>query len=302
MMNKLDLNLLVMLNALLQEQSVAKAASRLHLSPSAMSRALTRLREVTGDPLLVRAGRDLVPSPRAEELRSQVASLVNEAEEILKPHEFVEVSKLKRTFIMRNHDGFVQNFGSTILNRVLKDASGVRVRFEPKRARISSALREGIADLETGVIGSDTSPELYSQSLFWDDFRGFVRLGHPLLSGKITAESLARYPHIVVSRRNTTEDNVTKALNQSAQSRTIAASVAVYSEAFELIRNSDLIGVAPFFYTGSLHHDLASFQLPFELAPIRISLLWHPRMHKDPAHRWFRTVVREAVLEKHSST
>src|SRR5215469_15700096 len=97
-----DLNLLVVLDVLLAEGSVAGAARRLRLSPSAMSRALARLRETTGDPLLVRAGRGLVLTPRALALRDQVSRLVREGETILRPVETLDLKRLQRTFTLRS--------------------------------------------------------------------------------------------------------------------------------------------------------------------------------------------------------
>ena len=113
-----DLNLLFTLDALLAEGSVARAAQRLHLSPSAMSRALARLRKVTGDPLLVRAGRGLVPTPRAIELRERVQRLVDEAQSLLRPVEQLDLSQLVRTFTLRTSDGFVENFGPALIQRL----------------------------------------------------------------------------------------------------------------------------------------------------------------------------------------
>src|SRR6478672_7930152 len=119
-----DLNLLVTLDAVLAEGSVARAARRLRLSPSAMSRALARLREATGDPLLVRAGRGLVPTPRAIELGGRVGGLVREAEAVLSPGESLDLERLARTFALRSRDGFVENFGPALLARVGKEAPG----------------------------------------------------------------------------------------------------------------------------------------------------------------------------------
>src|SRR4051795_735695 len=113
-----DFNLLVTLNAVLAEGSVARAAQRLRLSPSAMSRALARLREATGDPLLVRAGRGLVPTPRALQLRERVGTLVQEGQVLLRPAAALDLSKVKRVFTMRTSDGFVENFGARLLARV----------------------------------------------------------------------------------------------------------------------------------------------------------------------------------------
>src|SRR3954453_21930352 len=120
-----DLNLLVTLDVLLAEGSVARAAKRLRLSPSAMSRTLARLRETTGDPLLVRAGRGLVPSPLALELRGRVAQLVQDANAVLRPSAEIDVEHLVRRFTLRTSEGFVETFGSGILERVGSEAPRV---------------------------------------------------------------------------------------------------------------------------------------------------------------------------------
>ncbi|MGE0862719.1 MAG: LysR family transcriptional regulator, partial [Vicinamibacterales bacterium] len=112
-----DLNLLVTLDVLLTEGSVAGAGRRLRLSPSAMSRQLARLRETTGDPLLVRAGRGLVPTPRAIELRERVGQLVEDGAAVLRPVEKLDLRTLVRTFTLRTSEGFVVNFGPALLAR-----------------------------------------------------------------------------------------------------------------------------------------------------------------------------------------
>src|SRR5213080_4774779 len=117
-----DFNLLLTLDAVLAEGSVARAAERLHLSPSAMSRALARLRATTGDPLLVRAGRGLVPTPRALELRERVGQLVQDGEAVLRPTETLNLDRLVRTFMLRTSEGFVESFGPGLIARAGKEA------------------------------------------------------------------------------------------------------------------------------------------------------------------------------------
>src|SRR6188508_3471799 len=148
-----DLNLLVTLDVLLAEGSVARAAQRLRLSPSAMSRALARLRTTTGDPLLARAGRGLVPTPRALELRSRVRQLVQDGQAVLRPAQTLDLMRVARTFTIRTRDGFVENFGPRLVARVAREAPGVQLRFVPKLDRDSGPLRDGSVDLETGVVG-----------------------------------------------------------------------------------------------------------------------------------------------------
>src|SRR3954454_6978136 len=148
-----DLNLLVTLDVLLAEGSVARAARRLRLSASAMSRALARLRETTGDPLLVRAGRGLVATPRALEMRERVSQLVQDGEAVLRPAEKLNLKQLVRTFTLRTSEGFVETVGADLIARVGDDAPGVRLRFVQKPNKDSASLRDGTVDLETGVVG-----------------------------------------------------------------------------------------------------------------------------------------------------
>src|SRR5436190_12243187 len=142
-MSNPDFNLLVTLDAVLAEGSVARAAERLRLSPSAMSRALARLRDTVGDPLLVRAGRGLVPTPRALELRGQVGQLVQDAQSVLRPQAALNLNDLVRTFTLRTSDGFVENFGPDLIARVGAEAPGVRLRFVQKPDKESGPMRDG---------------------------------------------------------------------------------------------------------------------------------------------------------------
>ena len=136
-----DFNLLITLDAVLAEGSVACAARRLRLSPSAMSRALARLRETTGDPLLVRAGRGLVPTPRALALREQVSQIVEDAKVVLRPSEKFNIKALARTFTLRTSEGLVENFGPDLIARVGEEAPGVRLRFVQKANKDGAPLR-----------------------------------------------------------------------------------------------------------------------------------------------------------------
>lgn len=145
-----DFNLLVTLDVLLAEGSVPGAARRLKLSPSAMSRALSRLREVTGDPLLVRAGRSLVPTPRALELRTQVGALVDGANAVLRPAAKLDLLRLDRRFTLRTSEGFVETFGPALLQRMQAEEPGVTLQFVAKPDKDSVPLREGAVDIETG--------------------------------------------------------------------------------------------------------------------------------------------------------
>jgi len=288
-----DFNLLAVLDVLLAEGSVAGAARRLRLSPSAMSRALARLRETTGDPLLVRAGRGLVPTPRAVALREQVGRLVQDAEAVLRPAEKLDLAQLARTFTLRTREGFVENFGPALVARVAQEAPGVRLSFVQKLDKDSTALRDGTVDLETGVIGKATAPELRVQALFRDRFTGVVRKGHPLGQGEITPARYAAARHIAVSRRGLGAEPVDEALAALGLQREVAAIVGSFSAALALADASDLVACVPERHTGKLRAGMWSFALPVPTPEFTVSLLWHPRLDADPAHRWLRACVRE---------
>jgi DNA-binding transcriptional LysR family regulator len=297
-MSKPDLNLLITLDVLLAEGSVARAAQRLGLSPSAMSRALARLRETTGDPLLVRAGRGLVPTPRAHELRQRVGQLVQDGEAVLRPTEKLDLKRLVRTFTLRTSEGFVESFGPKLIARVGKEAPGARLLFVQKPNKDSTPLRDGTVDLETGVVGKTTGPEVRVQALFRDRFIGVVRMKHPLSRGKITPARYAAGRHILVSRRGLDKGPIDEALKPFGLEREIVTIVGGFSTALALARSSDLIASVPERHTGNLRAGMHSFPLPVSTPEVTISLLWHPRLDADPAHRWLRGCVREVCAEQ----
>jgi DNA-binding transcriptional LysR family regulator len=301
-----DLNLLVTLDVLLAEGSVARAAQRLRLSPSAMSRALARLRATTGDPLLVRAGRGLVPTPRALELRERVGQLVQDAEAVLRPQAALDLKRLVRTFTLRTSEGFVETFGPGLIARVGEEARGVSLRFLQKPDRDSAPLRDGTVDLETGVVGKKTGPEIRAQSLFRDRFIGVVRKRHRLSKGKITPSRYAEGRHICVSRggsdKGPIDDVLDDALEPLGFKREIVTMVGGFAAALALARASDLIATVPERHTGALRAEMYSFPLPVPTPEITVSLLWHPRLDADPAHRWLRKCVRDACAEQLSTS
>jgi len=299
-MSSPDFNLLVTLNVLLAEGNVARAAQRLQLSPSAMSRSLARLRETTGDPLLVRAGRGLVPTPRALQLREQVSQLVESAGAVLRPAQKLDLKRLDRNFTLRVSDGFTENFGPGLVARVSEQAPGVRLRFVQKLDKDSTALRNGTVDLETGVIGDTTGQEVRTRALFRDRFIGVVREGHPISKQNITPKRYAAGKHVLVSRRGLNRGVLDDALQMLGLEREIVTFVGGFSSALAFARASDLIATVPERHTGNLRAGMFSFSLPVATPEITVSMLWHPRMDADTALQWLRGCLLEACNEQTS--
>lgn len=297
-----DLNLLVTLDVLLAEGSVARAARRLRLSPSAMSRSLARLRKVTGDPLLVRAGRGLVASPRAMELRDSVSQIVHAAQAALRPASKLDLEQIDRTFTIRASEGFVENFGATLVARVSQEAPKVRLHFVHKLDKTSGPLRDGTVDLETGVIDKAIGPEVRAQALFRDRYVGVLRAGHPLSTGKITVARYANAAHVQVSRRDNEKGHVDDALAKLGLKRRIAVTVGGFSAALALARASNLVATVHERHTGTMYAGMRSFSLPIPIPRFTVSLLWHPRLDGDPAHRWLRGCFRDACAAQQVGT
>ena len=293
----LDLNLLVTLDVLLDEGSVVGAAKRLQLSASAMSRSLARLREATGDPLLVRAGRGLVPTPRALELRGRVRQVVDDAEAVLRPELKVDLKSMARTFTIRSTEGFAETFGPELIARAEAEAPSAQLSFLAKPDKDSTPLRDGTVDLETGVIGRTMGPEIRAQGLFRDRFVGVVRAGHPLSRGRMTPERYAAAGHAMIERRGLRAAMVDEALERMGLARNAAVTVGGFGPAIALARASDIVATVPERHTAGLCEGMHRFALPMPVGAFTISLFWHPRLEADPAHRWLRSLVLEVCKD-----
>ena len=296
-MDALDMNLLAALDALLAEASVTGAARRLGLSASAMSRTLARLRSATGDPLLVRAGRGLAPTPHAVELRDRVHQLTRDVRVVLSPHAGeLDIGSLERTFTLRAGEGFIELFSAPLVAAVTTIAPHVRLRFAPKPDKDALALRDGQIDLEIGVLG-ESAPEVRTRLMFRDAFIGVARIGHPLFDAPITPERYAAHRHVVVARKGRFTGPVDDALAALGLRREVVAVVPGFPSALRIARDTDLVALVPRSSISSpLGADPADlgvvgFALPVRTPPIAISAMWHPRMDADPAHAWLRDTV-----------
>jgi DNA-binding transcriptional LysR family regulator len=299
-MTEIDFNLLIALEALLAEGTVAGAARRLRLSESAMSRTLARLRAATGDPILVRAGRDMVPTPRAEVLRQRVSLLTQSVRDVLRPSgEGFDPAALERSFAIRANEGFVEGFGARLLAALNAAAPKVRLHFTPKPDKGVSPLRDGLIDLDIGVL-HDTGPEIRVQALFRDRFLGFAREAHPLFEAPITPERYAAFGHVIASRQGKAIGPADDALTALGLARRVVALVPSFPAAVAVVCRSDLLSLAPQSYlraVAEFRGGFRTFPLPVETEPITVSLMWHPRMDADPGHRWLRHLIQETCRD-----
>ena len=293
-MRDIDLNLLTALDVLLQERSVTRAAGRLGLSISAMSRTLSRLRESLGDPVLVPAGRAMVLTPHAEAIAEQVRMLSAGTQAVLRPPPPVDPRYMEREFTIRANEAFTQLYAAKLSAAVSAVAPGVRLRFMPKPDKDIGPLREGTVDIEIGVISGDGG-ELRAQTLYRDAYVGVARAGHPLFDAPITPERLCTWGHVVFARRRDRSSPADEALAVHGLVRRVAVIVPGFPAVIAVAAASDLLGLVPRSACLALPgYDTALFDLPIPMPEVVVSQIWHPRMDADIGHRWLRAMVFEA--------
>ena len=296
-LSAIDANLLVVLDALLQEGHVGRASRRLALSPSATSHALARLRELLGDPLLVRAGRRFVLTPRASELVPQVRQLMEQMERILQTPETFQPSTLERTFLLLTTD-HIEFVLLRPLDRLLTaEARQVVLHSRPVGPDAVEELRASRADLAFGVF-SELPRDISSQALFQDRFVTLVREGHPALSRPLTLKRYAALEHVLVAPRGTPSSRMDALLAERGLARRVVRTLGTFLAAPFLVAESDHVvtlsarlaeALAPLLGLRVLEPPIA-----FEYTLLQI---WHRRLDTDPAHAWFRGLTARVASE-----
>ncbi|MFI5782937.1 LysR family transcriptional regulator [Nocardia sp. NPDC051570] len=295
----MDLNLLAALDALLQETSVTKAADRLKTSPAAMSRKLASLRRIVGDPLLVRAGQEMTPTPRALELRAEVRALIERSETVLAPSGGLDIATLQRTFTVQISEFLLAGLAAQLIGRLHSQAPGVGVVFLAESFEDTPALRQGVVDIEVGVL-DHLDPETRTEHLTTVPPLGVARSDHPLLDNPIDARGFAAADHISISRTAKRHGPIDAELAKQGLRRNVAVVVPSHLGAMMLVKTTDLVCMTP---GGGLTDavtalGLRTFPIPLALPPIEIGMAWHPRQDADQAHRWFREHVRSALTRQ----
>jgi len=306
-LHRVDLNLLVALDALARERNVTKAAERAGVSQSAMSHTLRRLRELFGDPLLVRGRGGMVLTPRAEALAVPLRSgLVSLARTLAEPPAF-EPAQASRTFRIVSPDLFDALVLPTLLQRLGHEAPLIDLAVVPMPKRLADSLETGDVDLAIYPVlldphpfdlGTQVDPELQSRTLFRDSFRCFVRSDHPALTGrrKLSLKVYSRLNHILVSPGGGGPGVVDRVLDAQGLERRIALRVPHFATALEVIAQSDLVLTAPSSLSKcSTASTLASCPVPLDLPEHAITMIWHPRFTEDPAHRWLRELMTDVT-------
>jgi DNA-binding transcriptional LysR family regulator len=298
MTTTLDLNLIHALDALLQEGSVTRAAARASVTTPAMSRALGRLRDAVGDPLLVRAGRSMVLTPFAISMRGQVHEAFLGASALLRPSAAASVRTMARTLVIRCTDIFAAVLVAPLQAATAEDAPHFRLRFVAEGDEDAAPLRDGRIDLDLGV-NNMPEPDIRTSPLFRDRMVAVMRRDHPLASGRLTAKRLVAFPHISVSRRGRAEGPLDHELVKFGLSRKVPVVVPEFLAALFALCSSDLVTIAPDLVVRhmSTRFPIVPRPLPVTVPELAFSQAWHPRVDADPAHKWLRERVQRTIAK-----
>lgn len=293
-----ELGQLVTLDALLQESSVTGAARRLGLSTPAVSHALAKLRVLFDDPLLVRAGRKMVLTSRAEALKPQLQDLIAQATQLFAPPETLDLTTLQRSFTLSLTDYVMLMIGDHLDELVRKDAPQVDLRCVLNTLDDAARLRAGEIDLAIGIYG-DLPPEFRRRQVLTDQFVCVVRRDHPTVADQLTTEEYVDLDHIQIAPRGQPGGYIDDTLGALGHRRRVARALPFFHSALRLVSQTDYIltvsqrialRLAP-----SLQLKLLSPPQELDLKPYALSMYWHPRHQEDPAHQWLRQQLLNAA-------
>lgn len=287
---EMDIDLLLTLDALLQDRNITHAAVRLGISQPAMSARLARLRSLFGEPLFIPSphGRGVLPTPRAEALRPQVESVLRGISAMFAPTAF-EAQTSSRTFVIALHENPALMLGTGLLNQAGAAAPGVRLRFAlPQMAELPQQLENGDVDIYIGV-SAGAHDGWVRHKLIDDAFATAQRKGHPRGTGPLDLESYCALSHLVVSSAG---DPFTGFVDQTlaglGHQRHVAMSTQSYAVAPALVAGTDLVCTLPERMLKQFASTLDLFAPPLPLQPITINMYWHPKNSHDSANIWLR--------------
>ena len=299
-LSNFNLNLLLALDGLLSQRSVTAAAKRVRVTPSAMSHSLSELRHLLGDPLLVRSGRGMVLTPRAEALVSPLHTLLMDAERLLGGGATFDPATTARRFVIAATDFLATLLMPALLDAAAREAPGTSLEIVPSSRRGNAWLLEtGDVDLALGAI-VDEAPGIRRMDLLTDGFACAARKGHPSIDGALDLDSYVETPHLLITLGDDAGPTwIDQALTKLGRKRHVAARVRYFMAAPLIVARSDLLLTGPstlIRYFAELV-PLQVLRPPIDLPTYPEEAYWHQRFDEDPAHTWFRNLVKKIAQD-----
>lgn len=295
-LRRIDLNLLVILDALLGEQHVTRAAERLHLSQPAVSHALARLRDLLGDPLLVRAGSGLVPTARALELAAPLAEILAQVQSLLAPNTF-DPASARRTFRIAMSDYGAAIILPGLIRTLRTEAPGIDLQIShASREGMVEGLLNGDIDLAAGVL-PELPGDLRSTPLFEERYVCLLDRQSLPAGGVLDLPTYLSRPHVLLEMRGSGTPEIERTLTALRERRRVAVSLPHWSVAPRFISGTDLIlTVASRALNEVDDESLIVVPPPFEIAPFTFVSAWHKRRGGDQALNWLNQRIGEGIV------
>ncbi|WP_208647515.1 LysR family transcriptional regulator [Pseudomonas kribbensis] len=295
-LRRIDLNLLVILDALLGEQHVTRAAERLHLSQPAVSHALARLRDLLGDPLLVRAGSGLVPTARALELVTPLAEALAQVQSLLAPNTF-DPASARRTFRLAMSDYGAAIILPGLIRTLRAEAPGIDLQIShASREGMVEGLLNGDIDLAAGVL-PELPGELHSTPLFEERYVCLLDRQSLPAEGVLDLPTYLSRPHVLLEMRGSGTPEIERTLTALRERRRVAVSLPHWSVAPQFISGTDLILTVASRALNDIDEEaLIVVPSPFEIAPFTFVSAWHKRRGGDQALNWLNRRIGEGIV------
>ncbi|MGY2439305.1 LysR family transcriptional regulator [Pseudomonas sp. SDO52101_S400] len=295
-LRRIDLNLLVILDALLSEQHVTRAAERLHLSQPAVSHALARLRDLLGDPLLVRAGSGLVPTARALELVAPLAEALAQVQSLLAPNTF-DPASARRTFRLAMSDYGAAIILPGLIRTLRKEAPGIDLQIShASREGMVEGLLNGDIDLAAGVL-PELPGELRSTPLFEERYVCLLDRQSLPVEGVLDLQTYLSRPHVLLEMRGSGTPEIERTLTALRERRRVAISLPHWSVAPQFISGTDLILTVASRALKDVDDDsLIVVPPPFEITPFTFVSAWHKRRGGDQALNWLNRRIEQGIV------
>lgn len=294
-LSRIDLNLLVALDALLAEPTVTAAAKRLGLSQSATSHALGRLRELLGDPLLVRTSAGMTPTHRARKLAGPVRRILDQVREALDPPGPFDPLASGERFVLGAEEATVAGLVPLLMQRFASEAPGIDLRAEGRHLGLATEeLAAGRVDLAITVF-PQVPPRFHARPVLELRYETLARAGHPAIGRRLTVQRFASLGHVAIEGPGSIDVEIDRQLRERSLRRRVAVSVSSPLSIPWIVASSDLVATLPelLFATIGAAFPLTRRRTPLPLEPMPLVMVWHDRTHRDPAQLWFRGVVRE---------
>ncbi|PMJ99286.1 LysR family transcriptional regulator [Vibrio sp. 10N.261.55.A7] len=297
-MANVDLNLMVIFDAIMQEQSITAAADRLAMTQPSVSNAVSRMRYAWNDPLFVKQGRGIRPTPYAVRLWNDIGQPL-ESIRLASSQQAFAPANLERTFRIAATDWMADLFWLPLKERIQAEAPNVNIHAVPYNVNGEALLLNADVDLVLDYFEGNSS-KVHTQHLFDNHFVCAMRAEHPLANQTLDLHNFSNAEHLLLSLSGEASGGVDKKLEKSGHTRRIAMTVNHCYNIPTLLANTDMITTIPLpiIFKAVNSGQLVIKALPFSMAPGPISMTWHTRLHRDQATQWLRAKILDVLDQR----